>query len=85
MAHAQRIDEIRRHVAETFAQMDVREPDQFRESLLIRKGSYCGRRFEADGAYAIWFLEEDEIKFYRTHQGPARIEPLGTELTRIAA
>lgn len=65
--------------------MEVREPDQFRESLLLRKGCYCGRRFEADGAYAVWFLEENEVKFYDTHQSPARIAPLPVELTRIAA
>ena len=85
MPHAQRIDEIRRQVAQTFGRMEVRDPDQFRESILIRKGSYCGRRFEAEGAYAIWFLEEDEVKFYRPHQGPAKLAPLAIEATRIAA
>ena len=85
MPHAQRIDEVRLQVSETFARMQVREPDQFRESILIRKGSYCGRRFEADGAYAIWFLEEDQVKFYRTAQGPARIQTQPMELARIAA
>ncbi|MCE9527720.1 MAG: hypothetical protein K8R36_16890 [Planctomycetales bacterium] len=85
MHHAQRIEEIRRQVIDTFSRMEVREPDQFQESILIRKGSYCGRRFEADGAYAIWFLEEDEVKFYRTHQSPAHIEPRRVETTRIAA
>jgi hypothetical protein len=85
MPHAQRIDEIRRQVSETFAGMEIREPSQFRESILIRKGSYCGRRFEAEGAYAIWFLEEDEVKFYRSLQTPARAGSLPMELTRIAA
>jgi hypothetical protein len=84
MHHAQRIEEIRRQVIETFSRMEVREPDQFRESILIRKGSYCGRRFEAEGAYAIWFLEEDEVKFYQTHHSPAHVEPR-RETTRIAA
>ena len=85
MPHAQRIDEIRRQVTETFARMEIREPDQFRESILIRKGSYCGRRFEADGAFAVWFLEEDEVKFYRTFHNPARVQSLPMESTRIAA
>ena len=85
MPHAQRIDEIRRQVSETFARMDIPDPDRFRESILIRKGSYFGRRFEAEGAYAIWFLEEDEVKFYRTLQGPARVQTLPMESTRIAA
>ncbi|MGI8980603.1 MAG: hypothetical protein ACR2FY_15350 [Pirellulaceae bacterium] len=85
MPHAQRIDEIRRQVSETFARMEIREPDHVRESILIRNGSYCGRRFEADGAYAIWFLEEDEIKFYRALAGPASIPLPLAELTRMAA
>ena len=84
MPHAQRINDIRRQVTETFARMEVREPDQFREAILIRKGAYCGRRFEADGAYAIWFLEEDEVKFYRALETPPLVT-LPTESTRIAA
>ena len=85
MPHPQRIDEIRRQVSETFARMEIREPDQFRESILIRNGSYCGRRFEADGAFAIWFLEEDEVKFYRALQGSARVKLPLADLTRMAA
>ena len=85
MPHAQRVDEIRRQVTETFARMEVPGPDQFRESILIRNGSYCGRRFEAESAFAIWFLEEDEVKFYRTFHNPARLQVLPTESTRIAA
>lgn len=85
MPHTQRIDEIRRQVSETFARMAIREPGQFRESILIRNGSYCGRRFEADGAYAIWFLEEDEVKFYRALASPASVPLPLTELTRMAA
>ena len=85
MPHAQRIDEIRRQVSETFAGMEIPEPDQFRETLLIRHGNYCGRRFEADGAYAIWFLEEDQIKFYRALQSRAHVQSLPMESTRAAA
>ena len=85
MAHAQRIDEVRRQVRETFAGLQVRQPETFRESILIRDGSYCGRRFEAEGAYAVWFLEEDEIKFYQAPDGATRlIEPV-VQRERIAA
>lgn len=34
----------------------------FRESILIRDGFYCGRRFHAPGHEAVWFLEEDQLK-----------------------
>ncbi|MBC7857045.1 MAG: hypothetical protein IAF94_26745 [Pirellulaceae bacterium] len=85
MPHAQRIAEIRRQVSETFARMEIREPDQFRESILIRNGSYCGRRFEAEGAHAIWFLEEDEVKFYRAFPNLAHVQLPLPQWTRMAA
>jgi len=34
------------------------------ETILIREGFYCGRRFACDSHRAIWFLEEQVIKFY---------------------
>lgn len=86
MPHAQRIDEVRRQVAQTFARLQVGRPEEFRESILIRDGSYCGRRFETDGAYAVWFLEEDEIKFYGAIGDLRRaIESPLPESARIAA
>lgn len=34
----------------------------FQESILIRDGYYCGRRFDAGSLEAVWFLEEDQVK-----------------------
>ncbi|WP_197442414.1 hypothetical protein [Lignipirellula cremea] len=31
---------------------------------MIRDGYYCGRKMRCDGLQAIWFVEENEIKFY---------------------
>ena len=84
MPHAQRIDEVRRQVREAFARLQVPQPDQFRESILIRDEIYCGRRFEVDGAYAVWFLEEDEIKFYQAIDGETRLVQLPPQ-RRLAA
>lgn len=84
MSHALRIAEVRQQVSETFAHMQVPQPDQFRESILLRGGAYCGRRFEADGAYAIWFLEEDEVKYYATAPDVARL-PVLPATRRLAA
>ena len=36
------------------------------ESILVRSGNYCGHRFESHGISAVWFLEEQEVKFYGT-------------------
>src|SRR5262245_49648753 len=63
MPHAQLTDEVRRLVAQRFAQMGVADPEQVEESILIRDGNYCGRRFQAEFAVAVWFVEENEIKF----------------------
>ncbi|MCG8652422.1 MAG: hypothetical protein MI861_21455 [Pirellulales bacterium] len=34
------------------------------ESILIRDGFYCGRRFDLGAYRAVWFLEEDQLKIY---------------------
>ncbi len=34
------------------------------ESFLVREGLFCGRRFEMDDFTAVWFAEENELKFY---------------------
>lgn len=34
------------------------------ESILIRNGLYCGRKFVWQGYEVVWFQEEDEIKFF---------------------
>lgn len=36
------------------------------ESILIRDGFYCGRRFQAAQHHAIWFMEEDQLKIHDT-------------------
>ena len=46
----------------TQVQDELEESHHWRESILVRDGFYCGRRFVADAYEAIWFLEEDELK-----------------------
>lgn len=36
------------------------------ESILIRNEFYCGRQFHTESHRAVWFIEEDELKIYRT-------------------
>jgi hypothetical protein len=63
MNHAEAIERVRHLVTDTFASLGVDQPDQFRESILMHASHYCGRRFEAEGAHAVWFVEENQIKF----------------------
>ncbi|MFO0882884.1 MAG: hypothetical protein U0894_01635 [Pirellulales bacterium] len=51
-------------VLNTMAEMGLRGEEGVRESILIRGGSYCGRKFETAHGHAIWFLEENQVKFY---------------------
>jgi hypothetical protein len=62
MTHAQAIERVRQLVAAAFASLGVAHPARFRESILMHEGHYCGRRFETEGAHALWFVEENQIK-----------------------
>lgn len=64
MPHAHSTEAVRRRVAHTFAELGLAGSAEFSESILIRGGAYCGRRFCAAHGHAIWFLEEDQVKFY---------------------
>lgn len=44
------------------------EPAIISESLLIRDGFFCGRRFDLGSHRAVWFLEENIVKIFR-HSG----------------
>ena len=52
---------VRDRVQQLFAELHF-GAGECRETILIRGGSYCGRRFEAEAGHAIWFVEEDQLK-----------------------
>ena len=64
MASRVKADTIRRQVRQIFQERGALEGAEMCESLLIRGGFFCGRRFEMDGFCAVWFVEEDELKIY---------------------
>ena len=64
MASRVQAETIRRQVRQIFQQNGAPSDAELCESLLIRDGYFCGRRFEMDGLCAIWFVEEDELKIY---------------------
>lgn len=65
MTNSQRLSAVRQKLQDWF--MDQRTDDRWevRESILIRQGFYCGRRFDFAGFRAVWFVEEDQVKIYR--------------------
>jgi len=36
--------------------------EQIRETILVKSGMYCGRRFAIHGHVLTWFIEENEVK-----------------------
>jgi hypothetical protein len=64
MPHAQMIVAVRQLVAGALT--CVGGDDSIRESILIRDGLYCGRRFETSAGYAIWFVEENQVKIFES-------------------
>ena len=64
---------VRRLVAHAFDQLGQAEGGEIRETILIRDGYYCGRRFETDSASAVWFVEENQVKFYRADGTVAQV------------
>lgn len=56
-------DEVRRQVRQTLAARGADASATLCESILVRGGFLCGRRFELDGFSAIWFVEERQLKF----------------------
>lgn len=37
------------------------------ETCLLQDNAYCARRFSLDGYQAVWFLEENQLKFFGPH------------------
>ena len=64
MPHAQMIVAVRHLIADALARVTGDGAESIRESILIRDGLYCGRRFETSAGYAIWFVEENQVKIF---------------------
>jgi predicted acylesterase/phospholipase RssA len=75
--------DIRRLVADTFARLGLSCGAEPIETILIRDGIYCGRRFDVEHGHAVWFIEEEQLKFFRASGSLALvIEPVVT--TQVA-
>lgn len=58
------VEKIRMAIAEQLCSFGVQEISTMQEAILIRGGLFCGRKFQCEGYEVVWFLEEDEIKFF---------------------
>jgi hypothetical protein len=64
MASFSQTEQIRQIVRDHLRQLGASTSELTRETVLIRQGNYCGHRFEMGEHQAVWFIEEDEVKFY---------------------
>ena len=88
MQHLQATERVRQLVASTFARLHLGASDDVREAILIRGGSYCGRKFEGANGSALWFLEENQVKFFDISGKVLETCPAGEgpgRLVRVAA
>jgi hypothetical protein len=64
MQQATILEQVRELVEQNFRELGIVSTGGIEETILIRNGYYCGRRFAVDSAHAVWFCEEDQLKFY---------------------
>jgi hypothetical protein len=65
MHYAHLTAEVRQHTRRRLEDLGAEAHAELIETILIRDGYYCGRRFECDGLSAVWFVEEGQVKFYQ--------------------
>ena len=58
------VEKIRLVIAEQLGQFGAQHTASIGEAILIRNGLFCGRKFQCEGYEVVWFIEEDEIKFF---------------------
>jgi len=66
-------ERIRQLVQQTFSKLGTDASSEARETILIRDGHYCGRRFRRGGLEAVWFIEENQIKFHGKDGGIVKV------------
>lgn len=64
MPSESRTERIRQFITQSLVKMGANSESQIRETLLIKRGNYCGHRFKLDSYHAVWFVEEDQVKFF---------------------
>lgn len=58
------VERVRQAISLRLCQLSGIHEASLYETILIRHGLYCGRKFQACGYEVVWFIEEDEIKFF---------------------
>ena len=78
MHHAQVVERVRQIVKQALSAQGVDHTGELCETILIREGYYCGRCFTCGEFRAVWFLEENLIKFFSRDSGLIFSRPADT-------
>ena len=73
---------IRELINVTFQRLGAKGQQSLEETILIRDGHFCGRRYSRKDLCAVWFVEENEIKFYDFNGGVVEVITAGVEEVR---
>jgi len=76
-------ERIRAEIRQQFHDFGAAEGAHAEETILINDGYYCGRRFRCDGFEAVWFIEENQIKFF-DQDGTVRLTRTATPVGKPA-
>ena len=69
MHHAQLTEHVRQLIRDYYSKLGEAYAESPHETILIRQGYYCGRRFIVHDQEAVWFMEEKQLKFYDSNGG----------------
>lgn len=58
------VEKTRRAISNHLEMLGANNAESLHETMLIHNGLFCGRKFKCDEYEVVWFLEEDEIKFF---------------------
>ena len=64
MNASSRTERIRDLVRSKFQRLGATASEQLSQTLMIQASRFCGHRFHQGQYQAVWFVEEDQIKFY---------------------
>ena len=64
MHHATLILHVRQIVHNSFREQGAPEDMEIQVTILVRDSYYCGRRFLCGNLSAIWYCEDNQIKFH---------------------
>ena len=84
MSTLQTSESIRDLINVTFERLGANSQQSMEETILIRDGHFCGRRYSRKELCAIWFVEENEIKFYDFNGGVVEVISAGIQEERLS-